>query len=170
MTPGSDRLIDLLLGEKWSKTRQALILTVVFAIVGVVLEYLLLLTRFEIGVIETLHEVFLLDGYLPSWHATGMLFVIGLAALHAYLNEGYLPSILLGWSPVFGNVIWTIGSPTAIENYYLDPVAAFERTFPEALVLATLGFIIGLSLRWIRKRRQTDAMPQSESDNLQSTG
>lgn len=170
MTLGADRLTDLLLGEEWSRTRQAFILTVGFAIVGVVLEYLLFLTKFESGVIETLHEVFLLDGYLPSWHATGMFFVIGLAALHAYLNEGYLPSILLGWSPVYGNVIWTIGSPTAIENYYLDPVAAFERTFPEALVLATFGFIIGLSLRWIRKRRQTDAMPQSESDNLQSTG
>ncbi|MFC4448991.1 hypothetical protein [Halorussus aquaticus] len=170
MSLGSDRFTDLLLGEKWSRTRQAFILAVGFAIVGVVLEYALFLTKFEGGVIETLHEVFLLDGYLPSWHATGMLFVIGLAALHAYLNEGYLPSILLGWSPVYGNVSWTIGSPTAIENYYLDPVAAFERTFPEALVLASLGFVIGLSLRWIRKRRETDAMPQSDSDNLQSTG
>lgn len=165
MPPGSDRLTDLLLGEEWSKTRQALILIIGFAIVGVGLEYLLFFTKFESGVIETLHEVFSLDGYLPSWHATGMLFVIGLAALHAYLNEGYLPSILLGWSLVYGNVIWTIGSSTAIENYYLDPVAAFERTFPEAFVLATLGFLIGLTLRWIRK-----STTQSEPDNLQSAG
>lgn len=166
----SDRLTDLLLGENWSRTRQALILTVGFAIVSTALEYLLFLTKFENEVIGTLHEVLLLDGYLPSWHATGMLFVVGLAALHAYLNEGYLPSVLLGWSPVYGNVVWTIGTPMGIENYYLDPVGAFERTFPEAIVLATLGYIIGLGLRWIRKRRQTDAVSQSESVDLRSTG
>lgn len=170
MTFQSGRFTDLILGEKWSRTRQALVLTVGFVVASMVLEYLLLLTKFDNFVLEMLHEVFLLDGYLPSWHATGLFFVVGLAAVHAYLNEGYLPSVLLGWSPVYGNVIWTIGSRSGIKNYYLDPIGAFESTFPEAVVLGTLGFAIGLGLRWIRTRRQTSTSSQSESDELQSTG
>ena len=169
MTVGSDRLTDLFLGEEWSRTRRAFILTVGFATLGVVLDYHVLLTKFDNEVLVALHAVFSLDGYLLSGHATGMLLVVSLAGLHAYLNEGYLPSILLGWSPVYGNVIWTIGSLTAIENYFLDPVAAFERTFPEAFVLATLGFLIGLGLRWVQKRRQSHTMPGSGSDELQPT-
>lgn len=166
----SDRLRDLTLGKERSRTRRALALTVGLVTVGMVSEYLLFLTEFQNGVVETLHEVLLLDGYLPSWHATGALFVLDLAALHAYLNEGYLPSVLLGWSPVYGNVLWSIGSLSGVENYYLDPVAAFERTFPEALVLATLGFVVGLGLRWARKRRQSHAVPHSESGERQSAG
>jgi hypothetical protein len=166
----SDRLHDLIFGEEWSKTRQALLLGGGFAIATTILEYSLFFTMFENTVIETLHKVFLLDGYLPSWHATGVFFVIGLAALHASLNEGYLPSILLGWSPVYGNVSWTLRTLSGVEQYYFDPVAAFERTFPEAVVLATLGFVIGLGLRRIRKRRQADAVSQTDSGKIQSTG
>lgn len=152
MVPEFDRLTDLLLGTERSTTRRAVILAVGFAVGGGVLEYLLVLTKFENDVIATAHSVFALDGYLPTWYATGALVVVGVAAVHAYLNEGYLPSVLLGWSPVYGNAIWTIGSWTTIRNYYLDPVAAFERTFPEAAVLATLGFLVGLVLRRIRQR------------------
>ena len=165
----SDRLTDLLLGEEWTRTRRALILTGGFVIATATLEYFLYRTKFENEVIETLHQVFLLDGYLPTGHATGALFVVSLAALHAYLNQGYLPSILLGWSLVYGNLSWSIGSRTAIENYFLDPVSAFERTFPEAVVLATLGFVIGLGLRWIRKRQQSYTTSQADPDKMQST-
>jgi len=170
MVAQPDRLTDLLLGETWSRTRNALVLTGGFVTAGLLLEYLLFLTGFENAAIETLHEVFLLDGYLPSWHATGAFVVIGLAAVHAFLNEGYLPSLLLGWSPVFGNVIWTIGSPTGIENFYLDPIGAFQRTFPEAVVLATLGFVIGLGFRRIRKRQRCHSVARSESDEVRSPG
>lgn len=169
MASQSDRLHDLILGKERSRTRRVIVLVSGFLIAGLTLEYLLFVTEFENGVVEVLHEVFLLDGYVPGWHATGAFFVVGLAALHAYLNEGYLPSVLLGWSPVYGNVAWTIGSLYGIENYYLDPVSAFERTFPEAVVLATLGFVIGISLRWARKRHRDDAVPQPESAEVQST-
>ncbi|NEU56416.1 hypothetical protein [Halorussus sp. MSC15.2] len=166
----SDRLHDLILGVERSRSRRALALGGVFLIAGLTLEYLLFVTKFENGVVEVLHEVFLLNEYVPNWHATGAFFVIGLAALHAYLNEGYLPSVLLGWSLVYGNVIWTIGSLQRIENYYLDPVAAFGRTFPEAVVLATLGFVIGIGLRQARKRRRDHAIPQSDQAEAHSTG
>lgn len=168
MVSHPDRLTDLFLGETWSRTRNALVLTGGFVTASLLLEYLLFLTRFENAAIETLHEVFLLDGYLPSWHAMGVFVVVGLAAVHAYLNEGYLPSLLLGWSPVFGNVAWTIGSPTGIENFYLDPIGAFRRTFPEAVVLAALGFVIGLGLRRIRKRQRGHTTTRSESDEIRS--
>ncbi|WP_137287316.1 hypothetical protein [Halorussus salinisoli] len=166
----SDRLVDLILGKEWTRTRRALVLAGGFVTASLILEYLLFLTSFENGLIEALHQVFLLDEYLPSWHATGAFSVIGLAALHAYLNEGFLPSTLLGWSPVYGNVSWTITSLSGVENYRLDPVAAFERTFPEAVVLATLGFVVGVTFRWARKRRRGDAVSRSESGEVQSTG
>lgn len=164
----SDRLTDLILGEQWSRTRRALVLTAAFVIATTISEYALFLTKFEKGWIETLHEVFFLDGYLPSWHATGAFFVIGLAALHSYLNEGYLPSVLLGWSPAFGNLSWTFRRLSGVEQYYYDPVAAFERTFPEAVVLATLGFVFGVGLRSIRKRHRNYAASQSEPDEIRS--
>lgn len=169
MDSRSHRLRDLMLGEGRSKTMRALVLAGGFVAAGALLEYLLLLTSFENPVVELLHETFLLDGYLPGWHATGAVFVVGLAALHAYLNEGYLPSVLLGWSPAYGNLAWTIGSPTEVANYYLDPAAAFERTFPEAFVLATCGFVLGVGLRWVRRRRGHVVSP-SESDEVQSAG
>ena len=62
----------------------------------------------------------------------------------AILNEGYLVSVLLGWSIGCGDLVWTIGSRTEITNFYLDPMSAFTRTFPEAVVLATIGFVLGL--------------------------
>lgn len=159
----SDRLHDLILGEERSRTKRALALAGGFLVAGVTLEYLLLVTEFDNGVVEALHEAFLLDGYLPAGHATGAFLVVGLAAVHAALNEGLLPSVLLGWSPVYGNLSWTIGSRTGIENYYLDPVAAFERTAPEAFVLAVVGFVVGVGLHRLRNRRQGDTASQSES-------
>lgn len=164
----SDRVFDLLLGEERARTRRAVLLTGGFVIAASTLEYLLYLTAFENGVLLTLHQVFRIDGYLPTAHAAGALFAVSLAALHAYLNQGYLPSVLLGWSLIYGNLSWTIDLP-GIEEYYLDPVAAFHRTFPEAVVLATIGFGLGLGLRWFRNRQQRDIAVRSESDETQST-
>jgi hypothetical protein len=170
MTLQSTRFADLILGEKRERTRRALILAAVFVVAGAVLDYLVILSKFENEVFETLNQVFLLDGYLPSWHASGVYIVIGLAAVHAYLNEGYLPSILLGWSPIYGSHSWTIIPLSDLEAYYLDPVSALERTFPEAVVLATLGFVIGLSLRRLRRGRRGNAVSHSEADEIRSAG
>lgn len=164
----SNRLTDLLLGEEWARTRRALVLTAGFVVAASTLEYLLYFTGFDNEVLRTLHQVFRIDGYLPTAHAAGALFAVSLAALHAYLNQGYLPSVLLGWSLIYGNLSWSIDFP-GIEEYYLDPVAAFHRTFPEAVVLATIGFGIGLGLRWLRNRRQRYDVSRFESDETQST-
>lgn len=164
MSLRSDRLTALLFGANRARTRRALVLAGVLLVATATIEYLLFHTGFENGVVETLHEVFLLVGYLPGREGMGAVFVVGLAALHAYLNEGYLPSVLLGWSPVFGNLVWSITSPVGIASYRLDPLAAFERTFPEAVALATLGFLVGVGLRWTRKRRRTRTASRFESD------
>ena len=169
MSPRSDRLAALVLGANRARTRRALVLAGVLLVATATLEYLLFRTGFENGVVETLHEVFLLAGYLPSRAGAGAAFVVGLAALHAYLNDGYLPSVLLGWTPVFGNLTWTNGSPSGVANYYLDPIAAFERTFPEALALATLGFVVGVGLRWTRKRWRGSATSRPDADGIPAT-
>lgn len=169
MSLRSDRLTSLLLGANRTRTRRALVLTGAFVVLGATIEYLLFRTGFENSVVETLHEVFLLTGYLPSQGGTGAVFVVGLAALHAYLNEGYLPSVLLGWTPVFGNLGWSITASAGIESYRLDPVAAFERTFPEALALATLGFVVGVGLRWTRRRWRGSATSRPDADEIPAT-
>lgn len=168
MATKSDRVSDLLLGERRGGTGRALILASGFVLATMILEYLLYVTAFENSVIKALHQAFLLDGFLPTWHATGAFIVVGLAALHAYLNEGYLPSVVLGWGPAYGNVMWTIGSLSGVENYYLDPLAAFQRTFPEAAALATVGFIIGLGVRWGRMRQQHQPVSQFDADDTHS--
>lgn len=169
MSLRSDRLAALVLGVNRARTRRALVLAGVLLVATATIEYLLFRTGFENGVVEVLHEVFLLAGHLPSRAGTGAVFVVGLAALHAYLNEGYLPSVLLGWSPVFGNLSWTNGSRSDVANYYLDPLTAFERTFPEALALATLGFVVGVGLRRIRKRWRGAATPRPDADEIPVT-
>lgn len=169
MTSRFDRLSALALGAEWTRTRRAFALAGALVVAGATVEYLLLRSNFESGLLETLHEALLLDGYLPEWHAAGALFVVGLAALHAALNEGYLPSVALGWSPVYGNLLWTIGSVEAVGGYSLDPVAAFERTFPEAVALATLGFVVGLGFRRIRERAGPDPA-DAEPSGARSAG
>ena len=171
MSLRSDRLTALLFGANRTRNRRALVLAGAFVVFGATIEYLLFRTGFENGVVETFHEVFLLTGYLPSQEGTGAVFVVGLAALHAYLNEGYLPSLLLGWSVVFGNLSWTLVGLSGTAAYRLDLPAAFERTFPEAAALATLGFVMGVGLRRLRKRwrTQTASRARSESGGVRST-
>lgn len=159
----SNRLGALAFGDDRTTTRRAVLLAGGFLVAGATLEYLVLRTGFGNGALVALHRTLLLDGYLPTPHATGAFLVVGLAAVQASLNEGYLPSVLLGWSLAFGNVCWTVGSLVGVRSYYLDPAAAFRRTFPEAIVLASLGFLLGAGLRTLRERRR--GRPAAGSDS-----
>lgn len=158
-----DRLGTLAIGDDRTTTRRAVLLAVGFLVAGATLEYLVLRTGFENDALAALHQALLLDGYLPAPHATGAFLVVGLAALQALVNRGYLPSVLLGWSLAFGNVCWTVGSRVGVRNYYLDPAAAFRRTFPEAVVLASLGFLLGLGIGNLRARRRGRSTSGSDS-------
>lgn len=153
MSSPPPRFRPLLLGADRGRTRRTLLLAGGFAALAAAIAYLNYRTKLRHGVLDTLDQVFLLDGYLPHWYAPGALFVVSLAALAAYLNAGYLPSVLLGWSFPFGSATWTLSGVEVTGPIWFTPVAAFERTFPEAFVLATVGFAIGVSLRSPETRR-----------------
>jgi hypothetical protein len=78
----------------------------------------------------------------------GYVLVIGLAATHAYFNAGYLPSVLLAVSPNIGIAIWVI---QGFDEYVAFMPWRFVGILPEGLLVATLGFLLGLGLRRIRK-------------------
>jgi hypothetical protein len=147
MSTESSRLESLLIGADRGRTRRAILLAVGFVALSAAIAYLNYWAKFQYGVLGTLDQVFLLKGYLPHWYAPGPLFAVSLAALAAYLNAGYVPSVLLGWSLPFGSAVWTLSGWEVAGPIWFTPVAAFERTFPEAFVVATVGFVIGVNLR-----------------------
>jgi hypothetical protein len=153
MRQRDSRITALLIGATAPRARRAVGLAAGLFLAGAALEYAVLRTGFDDGLLVAIHGGFRVRDFLAgdpavsTVIAAGNLVVLGLAAVYAYLNAGYLVSVLLGWSVAAGNLVWTVGSPTEIANLRLDPAAAFARTFPEAVVLATVGFALGFLLR-----------------------
>lgn len=148
------QLRSLLVGEDPEMTRRALLLAGGFVVALAALEYVFLLGPDE-EVFDALWRAFVLEanlGEAMNQGTYGAALVVGLAAVHAYLNEGYLPSVALASAPIFGASLWTIGSLSGVANLYLDPASAVRRTFPEALAFATVGFLVGIGLRWLTSR------------------
>lgn len=131
---------ELLIGRDPRTTLKALLLSGIFFTISLILGYINLKMELDINFLKSLIIILHL-------HAGGIVLVIILAALHAYVNKGYLPSILLAISPSYGSFLWTIGSMDEISNIHLDFSSAWERLFPEAPLYATLGFLIGVLLR-----------------------
>ncbi|WP_227353958.1 hypothetical protein [Haladaptatus salinisoli] len=155
------RLESVLFGTDRTRTWRALALAGVFVIVGAGVEYLTLITGFENELLFELHQFFALDGTALGLATRGAVIVVGLSAIQAYLNEGYLPSLLLGIAPAYGNRLWTIGSLDRIANLYLDPVSAAARTLPDGAILASFGFLLGIGIRWALRRRQRNSSETS---------
>jgi len=150
----SGRLRLLLVGESRARTRRALALAAGLLVGFAALEYAVLLGP-DHELVDAIWRAFVLEADLATAadHGTlGAALVGGLAAIQASLNEGYLPSLLLASAPVFGASLWTIGSRVRVANLHLDPASAVRRTFPEALLFATVGFLVGLALRWLNGR------------------
>lgn len=89
--------------------------------------------------------------------------VVGLAAIHAYLNEGYLPSFLLGLAPALGTSILIFSGPYPGPYVLtLKPLVGDWEWLPQVirytLLWATVGFIVGLAVRWL----QTEALDRPE--------
>jgi len=83
------------------------------------------------------------------------LLLAGLAGLHAYLNEGYLPSLLLAAAPAAGASIWIFSGPHPGPYVLtLKPLVGHWEWVPTLLRLAvlpaTLGFLLGILTRRIR--------------------
>lgn len=80
----------------------------------------------------------------------GVVTLFVLASIHAYLNEGYVPSLVLATAPSYGQYVFN--GPSAA------PVWAAEYVLPFAVTMGTLGFLVGLAFRWYRGERE---MPTS---------
>ena len=80
------------------------------------------------------------------------VFFAGLAAVHAYLNEGYLPAVLLAAAPRVGsemvNFAGPFGGPYTLA---LDPAEGVLEGLPYVLPYATVGFLVGFAIRllWV---------------------
>lgn len=144
----------LLVGETWRVTAGAVLLAGALILVGSVVEYLTLSREIaggETPVVYYVRPLFVVPepstiGLRPTpWAAVyGYLFAIALAAGHAYVNLGYLPSVLLSVSPNVGVALWIIHG---FDEYVaLTPMRVFG-VLPEGTLVATVGFVLGVALR-----------------------
>lgn len=165
MNADSERLNRLLVGEDRRRTLSAVGLAGVLMVVAMVVDYLALSS--VVGTVNTeffwnIRDAFALSpnpwrGGVSPTEVYGYILVVGLAAIHAYLNSGYLTSALLASAPPIGTAFWSIGGMD--EYMLLTPELVFGRVFPEALIMATLGFILGLGFRMVKRKVTT---PQVE--------
>lgn len=155
---------SLLLGKVWWRTRRALVLTAGFLIGAAMLR------AFAPG--SPLHAcchhlVFAAvqgfvdltgNGYFTENGIVGLaLFGMGsLAAINAYLNEGYLPSIILAAAPAYG--FYVFNGPGA------GPVWAAGIVLPYAVLYGTIGFLIGMGLRQLRSEQAPPTLSRSTGE------
>jgi hypothetical protein len=84
----------------------------------------------------------------------GVVTMFTLAGIHAYLNEGYVPSLLLAAAPSYGQYVFN--GPGAA------PLWAAEYVLPFAVTAGTLGFLAGIAFRWCRGKRRISPFGQTE--------
>lgn len=165
MSDGFDALRPLLLGEDRRLTRAAVGWAVALFLLAMAVAYLALSPYVEahypvfdvLGPVRTVFSFYdpLATGALGpplQWVYTYLL-VVGLAATHAYYNLGYLPSLLLALSPSIGTALWVIGgvwTSNGFQEQHMVLTPTGPLTFlPEAVVLATCGFLLGAGLRLV---------------------
>ncbi|ELZ22752.1 hypothetical protein C475_16661 [Halosimplex carlsbadense 2-9-1] len=96
----------------------------------------------------------------------GYLLVIGIAAGHAALNRGYLPTLVLASALRFGDAVFYVADARALQEETVElgdaTVAAGFRPYfltshpPEVLIYPTLGFALGLLVRRVRRGRDAN--------------
>lgn len=130
-----------LTGVDRSRTRRALALAVGFGVVTALLRGYAPHTP-GVGLVFGLLHAFTLEAVPASMptEGVGVVTVMGLAAIHAALNEGYGPSLVLAMAPSYGNYV--------INGPGVAPLWAAEYVLPYGLTVGTVGFLLGVSLRW----------------------
>lgn len=140
------RVLQLVLtGADRSRTRRALVLAVGLS-VGTAVVRIYAPSTPGIGLVFGVLHAFTLEA-TPTAMPTdgfGAMTLAGLAAMHAYLNEGYVPSLVLAMAPSYG--LYVFNGPGAA------PLWAAAYVLPYVATAGTLGFILGGSLRWVRRR------------------
>ena len=147
----------LLVGETRSSTRRVLLLALVYFLVIAGLN--LIISSYPAAEIP-----WVLDGFRHAFvisitfsklvvFGPGVVVIAGLAALVAYLNKGYIPSLILATAPVYSNYTFTLPGPVPIirinEGLVFAPYWAALHVLPTALVYGTAGFLVGLGLRYL---------------------
>lgn len=157
---GADtQLGRLLVGETRSSTRRVLLLALVFF--PVIAGLNLIISSYPAAEIP-----WVLDGFRHAFvisitfsklvvFGPGVVVIAGLAALVAYLNKGYIPSLILATAPVYSNYTFTLPGPVLgpviriSEGLVFAPYWAALHVLPTALVYGTAGFLVGLGLRYL---------------------
>lgn len=134
-----------LTGVNRSRTLRALALAVVLGVVTALLRIYAPSTP-GVGFVFGILHAFTLEATpaaIPT-EGFGVVTMFGLATIHAFLNEGYVPSLILAMAPSYGNYVFN--GPGAA------PVWALVYILPYVLTVGTLGFLLGSTLRWFRGR------------------
>lgn len=153
---GHDLLVRVFWGRKRAVTMRAIAFAVALFVVVAIFEYANMaayenVVYFDIP--RASWDYGLWGPFRKAFRHPGL--IIGLAAVHAYLNEGYLPSVLLASAPIHGVKIWVYYGPhPGPYVLILRPLVGYWEWALGvplyALPLATLGFIVGFVVRWLR--------------------
>lgn len=161
----------LLVGESRSRTRRVILLAIVFFLATAGLN--LALSSYSVAeipwVFYSFQDAFVL--YITFSKLVvlgpGVVVIAGLAAIVAYLNKGYVPSLILATAPVYSNYTFTLPGPVIgpVIRINKDLVAAPHwaalHVLPTAVVFGTAGFLVGLGLRYLY--REATVAPSSEA-------
>lgn len=166
--PGTELSLEhLLLGERWSMTRRALLFSAgSFSVVAVANGLALTFSAppgesslgdVWWGVMDLLFG-FSGVGLMIDVVGLGVFLIAGLALIHAYLNQGYLPSLVLAAAPYYAFYVFTVDGPAyglvvaVHDDFVIAPSWAARHVFPNAFVYGSLGFLLGLGLRYVYRR------------------
>lgn len=151
-----DRRRRLFWGQSHNVSRRVVAVAVALFLVVAVIRYL------NMAVSEDLVYLDLARGSLEfvPWQLFLLVVdhpvvIVGLAAISAYLNEGYLPTVLLAVAPSVGVNIWIFSGP--FPGPYVLTLKPFVGHWEwvwsvtrSALPWATVGFLVGFVVRWLR--------------------
>lgn len=172
--PSRASLDRLLLGTEREITRRALLLAVGYfvAISG----FTLVLSSVSYGAVPDFvygfRHAYLIESDVDLWmevrFTTGHVIVLGFAATHAYLNEGYLPSLILATAPIYATLVFTVPGPVTgivvpvTEDTVFAPHWAARHVIPNTLAYGTIGFLLGSCLRYLYRRATVGLLPAKE--------
>lgn len=138
------RVLQLLVtGADRSRTRSALLLAAGLGVATALLRIVAPGTP-GVGYVYGILHAFTLEANPAAVpvEGVGVVTLFALAGIHAYLNEGYVPSLVLATAPSYGQYVFN--GPGAA------PVWAAEYVLPFAVTAGTLGFLAGIAVRWYR--------------------
>ena len=149
ITSGPD-VVGAFLGQDRAVTFRLMLFAIVLALFMGVMNYIHMANIEDIAQFGGIENTPLFLAIVSL--STDPVFIGGLAAVHAYLNEGYLPAVLLAATPVVSgdmlNYAGPFGGPYTI---YIDLVEGISEAIPYVLPYATLGFLVGFAIRlfWV---------------------